>query len=94
MPDEQTCDVCGCALTTDYADHVGYEELSNDDACIAFLKATRDLARAALARYGVHDPDCPKRATTAAKLRAALAGDATCVCGLDEALGLRQRGEE
>jgi hypothetical protein len=35
---EDQCDVCGCLLTADYGDHVGYEQLSNDDACIAHLK--------------------------------------------------------
>lgn len=54
--------------------------------CRDRLKVRRDAALGALGRYGRHDPDCPKNVTGAARLRAALAGRARCVCGLDVAL--------
>jgi hypothetical protein len=44
MPEDK-CDVCGCLLTADYGDHVGHDQLSADDACIAHLKAQLADAR-------------------------------------------------
>jgi hypothetical protein len=55
-------------------------------SCLSRVRKQRDKALAALGRYGRHDPDCPKCVTGAARLRAALAGRARCVCGLDAAL--------
>jgi len=42
---DDQCGVCGCLLTSDYVDHVGHEQLSSDDACIAHLKSQLADAR-------------------------------------------------
>ena len=50
----EACETCGCPLTNDYADHVGYEQFSNDDACIMYLKAHVFALETELAKHKPH----------------------------------------
>lgn len=45
------CEVCGCGLTPEHGDHVGYEMVSGDDACISYLKARVETERAAKRQF-------------------------------------------